>query len=69
MTGKEGLVGEVGRVIGGLAPEGKVMVHGEYWDARSVGGTVAAGGKVRVVTVHDRALDVVEVDGSAEGSS
>ena len=69
MTGREGLVGEIGRVIGDLAPEGKVVVHGEYWDARSVGGTVAAGGKVRVVTVYDRSLDVAAVDGSSEGSS
>jgi len=69
MTGKEGLVGEVGRVIGELAPDGKVVVHGEYWDARSVGGTVAVGSKVRVVAVHDRALDVAAVDDSEEGSA
>jgi membrane-bound serine protease (ClpP class) len=69
MTGKEGLVGEVGRVIGELAPVGKVVVHGEYWDARSVGGTVAVGNQVRVVTVSDRSLDVAALDDSAEGSS
>jgi membrane-bound serine protease (ClpP class) len=69
MTGKEGLVGEIGRVIGDLAPVGKVVVHGEYWDARSVGGTVAAGDKVRVVTVYDRSLDVAAVGDSVEGSS
>jgi len=69
MTGREGLVGEVGRVIGGLEPEGKVVVHGEYWDARSVGGTVATGSKVRVVTVHDRVLDVAAIVDNAEGSS
>jgi membrane-bound serine protease (ClpP class) len=69
MTGKEGLVGEIGRVIGDLDPEGKVVVHGEYWDARSVGGTVSSGSKVRVVTVYDRALDVTAVDDNAEGSS
>lgn len=69
MTGREGLVGEIGRVIGDLAPVGKVVVHGEYWDARSVGGTVAVGNNVRVVAVHDRSLDVAAVDGSVEGSS
>ncbi len=68
MTGTEGLVGEVGRVIGELAPEGKVVVHGEYWDARSVGGNVAVGNKVRVVKVFDRGLDVAALDDSAEGS-
>ena len=69
MTGKEGLVGEVGRVIGELAPEGKVVVHGEYWDARSIGGNVAVGSKVRVVKVYDRGLDVAALDDGAEGSS
>ncbi len=59
MTGHEGLVGEIGRAIGDLDPEGKVVVHGEYWDARSVGGTIAAGSKVRVVAVYDRRIDVV----------
>ena len=69
MTGREGLVGEVGRVIAALAPEGKVVVHGEYWDARSVGGNVAVGSKVRVVTVFDRGLDVAALSDGAEGSS
>ncbi len=69
MTGKEGLVGEIGRVIGDLAPVGKIVVHGEYWDARSVGGTVEVGNNVRVVEVHDRSLDVAAVDDSLEGSS
>ena len=69
MTGREGLVGEQGRAINDLAPIGKVAVHGEYWDARSVGGTVAAGGKVRVVAVHDRDIEVAAVDDSSEGSS
>jgi membrane-bound serine protease (ClpP class) len=69
LTGKEGLVGEIGRVIGALEPIGKIVVHGEYWDARSVGGTVAVGDTVRVMAVHDRSLDVAAVDDSAEGSS
>ena len=69
MTGPEGLVGEVGRAIGELAPAGKVVVHGEYWDARSVGGTVAGGTRVRVVAVGDRAIEVVPVVDSVEGSS
>lgn len=68
ITGREGLVGEVGRAIGELAPAGKVVVHGEYWDARSVGAAVPAGGTVRVVAVHDRSLDVAPADGTTEGS-
>ena len=68
MTGREGLVGEKGRAIGELAPDGKVAVHGEYWDGRSMGGTIAAGSNVRVVAVHDRRIDVVAVGDDEEGS-
>jgi len=68
MTGREGLVGEEGRAISELAPDGKVAVHGEYWDGRSTGGTIAAGSSVRVVTVHDRRIDVVAVGDYEEGS-
>lgn len=32
-VGKEGLIGEDGVAITDIAPEGKVFVHGEYWDA------------------------------------
>lgn len=68
MTGREGLVGDEGRAISELAPEGKVAVHGEYWDGRAVGGTIAAGASVRVVAVHDRKIDVVAVGDNEEGS-
>jgi len=69
MTGYEGMIGEVGRTIGDLAPNGKVAVHGEYWDGRSVGGAIAAGSIVRVVAVHDRRIDVVAEGDGEEGSA
>jgi membrane-bound serine protease (ClpP class) len=34
-TGSEGMAGEVGTALTPVAPEGKVFVHGEYWDAVS----------------------------------
>jgi membrane-bound serine protease (ClpP class) len=68
MTGFEGMIGEVGRAIGDLAPDGKVAVHGEYWDGRSVGGTIAAGSSVRVVAISDRRVDVVAEGDGEEGS-
>ena len=34
-TGSRGLVGEIGIVKKALAPEGKVFVHGELWNAKS----------------------------------
>ncbi len=34
-TGREGLIGMKGKVLVSLRPEGKVFVHGEYWNAES----------------------------------
>lgn len=50
-TGAAGMVGEIGRAETALAPEGKVYVYGELWDAVS-SEPVPAGKPVRV-----RALD------------
>ncbi len=36
-TGSEGMIGETGTAVTALAPEGKVFVHGEYWNAVSPG--------------------------------
>jgi len=68
LTGAEGLVGETGVVIADLAPEGKVKVHGEYWNARAQRGPVAAGASVRVVAVAGRHLHVEKVAETTEGS-
>ena len=56
-TGTEGLVGEVGIVSTPLSPEGKVLVHGEYWNAIS-DEPVEKGNKVQVVSVKDLVLNV-----------
>jgi len=58
MTGKAGLVGEIGKALSDIDPNGKVMVHGEYWDARSTAGRIAKGSEVRVETVGERRIDV-----------
>ncbi len=34
-TGKEGLIGELGTAYTGIATEGKISVHGEFWNAIS----------------------------------
>jgi len=60
LTGVEGLVGEEGVAITDLQPEGKVLVHGEYWNARAET-PVRRGGRVKVVQVGGRfRLRVVE---------
>jgi membrane-bound serine protease (ClpP class) len=66
LTGVEGLVGEVGKALSELAPEGKVLVHGEYWDARSKGAAIEAGTAVRVLAVGHRRIDVEPADEGSE---
>ncbi len=58
LTGREGMVGEEGRAITALEPEGTVMAHGEYWDAVVTDGTIPAGARVRVVAVEGGRLRV-----------
>jgi len=52
MTGREGMVGEIGTARTDLSPAGRVFVHGELWQAEA-DGTVRAGEKVKVVEVLD----------------
>lgn len=49
-TGTQGLTGEVGVAMTDLANEGKVLVHGEYWNARS-DSVIPKGERVRVIRV------------------
>ncbi len=56
-TGREGLVGEIGRATTRLAPEGKVFVHGEFWNAYS-DEPIEAGEKIRIVKTEGLMLKV-----------
>ena len=56
-TGSEGMIGETGAAVTELAPEGKIFVHGEYWDAVSPR-PVAIGGRVRVTAIQGLKLTV-----------
>jgi membrane-bound serine protease (ClpP class) len=56
-TGEEGMVGETGSAITPLEPEGKVFVHGEYWDAVAAQ-PVPAGTRVRVTAIRQLKLTV-----------
>jgi len=53
MTGREGMVGEVGRALEDFAGAGKVFVHGEIWEAET-DVPVRRGEAVRVVKVMER---------------
>ncbi len=57
VTGAQGLVGEIGMAQTTLAPEGKVFVHGEIWNAIS-SAEVAAGQLVLVLAVDGLRLTV-----------
>ncbi len=56
-TGQEGMIGETGAAVTPLAPEGKVFVHGEYWDAVALR-PVAAGVRVKVTAIDKLKLTV-----------
>ena len=59
-TGVSGLVGESGIARTALNPEGKIFVHGEYWDAVS-SVAVTEGTRVRVLSVDGMRLKVEPV--------
>ncbi len=58
-TGSSALVGESGAAITPIAPEGKVSLHGEYWNAVSPQ-PIGAGSRVRVTAVTGLLLTVEE---------
>ncbi len=60
-TGKEGIIGETGTVVVSLAPEGKVAIHGEYWNARA-DQPVEKGEKVQVIGVTNLILKVKKIE-------
>jgi membrane-bound serine protease (ClpP class) len=60
-TGKEGIIGETGTVVVSLAPEGKVSIHGEYWNARA-DQPVEKGEKVQVIGTTNLILKVKKIE-------
>jgi len=54
-TGQEGIVGELGRVAVALNPHGKVLVHGEIWEAEATE-SLETGTLIRVVSVSEGML-------------
>ncbi len=62
-TGEQGLIGEVGVASTELSREGKVYVHGEYWNARA-DSHIPRGERVRVIRIDNLFL-VVTRDSAA----
>ncbi len=60
-TGMEGLIGEIGTASTPIAPEGKVSIHGEFWDVVSVQ-NIERGEKVQVIGVTNLKLKVKKIE-------
>ncbi len=60
VTGIEGMIGEIGVAIGDLTPQGRIFVHGEYWNAVS-SSPIASGNRARVKAVDHLTLAVEPV--------
>jgi len=61
-TGMEGLIGEVGIVSTPISPEGKVSIHGEFWNAVSdQSQNIDQGDKVQVIGADNLKLKVKKV--------
>jgi membrane-bound serine protease (ClpP class) len=59
-TGVEGMIGLLGTAMTNLTPEGRVFVHGEYWNAVAVR-PAEAGARVKVTAIDGLRLTVEPV--------
>jgi membrane-bound serine protease (ClpP class) len=57
VTGEEGMLGEAGVAKTDILNDGRVLVHGEYWNASSMQ-RIPAGARVRVVRVEGLKVEV-----------
>jgi membrane-bound serine protease (ClpP class) len=62
-SGREGMRGEIGVAVSTLAPEGKIFVHGETWNAVA-SEPVAPGSRVRVRSVEGLVAQVEPLERS-----
>ena len=60
-TGMEGLIGEIGVVAASIAPEGKVSIHGEFWNAIS-DLPIEKGERVQVIGVTNLKLKIKKLE-------
>jgi membrane-bound serine protease (ClpP class) len=68
VSGLEGMVGERGVADTDIHPEGRVFVHGEYWDAFSAE-PINKGERIEVVrVVENLRLEVKKVEGRHQES-
>jgi membrane-bound serine protease (ClpP class) len=58
VTGAEGMIGQTGKVIHPLQPEGMIKIKDEYWEARTVSGNIGADEEVEVLGMDGLVLEV-----------
>ena len=63
VTGREGMIGEHGRVVKPLTPVGVVSLKGEYWNAKSVEGNIEVEENVEIVGIDGLMLTVKRAGG------
>jgi membrane-bound serine protease (ClpP class) len=62
-TGMEGLIGEMGIASTPISPEGKVSIHGEFWNAVSdQNQTIDKGDRIQVIGVVNLKLRVKKTE-------
>lgn len=66
-TGAAGMIGECGIAHSAIAPEGRVFIHGEFWDAVA-SKPIPAGARVRVTDVDGLTVRVEPVESDSGGS-
>ena len=62
VTGREGMIGEQGKVVKPLTPEGVITIRGEYWSAKSVDDSIEADENVEIVGLEGLTLRVKRKD-------
>ena len=65
ITGGEGMIGETGVASSEIAPEGRIFVRGEYWNAVSTT-PVPAGTRVRVTAIEGLRLTVEPISNQGD---
>ncbi len=58
VTGREGMIGEQGKVVKPLTPVGVITIKGEYWSAKSVDDSIEADENVEIVGMEGLTLMV-----------
>lgn len=62
VTGREGMIGQQGKVVKPLTPAGIVTLKGEYWKAKSVNGNIEIDEDVEIVGIDGLILRVKHED-------